>query len=100
MAENNGQSSTAVEETEVSTSTNGRPKAKRGKKKRAAKKSAAARRAKAKEQKAKVKWSFPRNTLEQALKVPFALKDLHGGNPWEPDELRKAVGSGEMRGST
>ncbi len=42
----------------------------------------------------KVKWIFPRYTLEQALRLPTAIKELHGGNPWEPDELRKAIGSG------
>jgi hypothetical protein len=42
----------------------------------------------------RVKWIFPRHTLEQALKLAYAIKDLHGGNPWEPDELRKAIGSG------
>lgn len=44
--------------------------------------------------KPRVKWIFPRYTLEQALKLPYAIKDLHGGNPWAPDELRKAIGTG------
>src|SRR5580692_3055838 len=44
--------------------------------------------------KAKPKWLFPRATLEQALKVPLALKDNNGGNPWETDEVRKATGTG------
>jgi hypothetical protein len=43
--------------------------------------------------KAKGKWLFPRATLEQALKVPMALKEHNGGNPWETDEVRKAVGT-------
>jgi hypothetical protein len=46
------------------------------------------------DKKARVKWIFPRYTLEQALKLASAIKDLHGGNPWDPDELRKAIGSG------
>ncbi len=29
-----------------------------------------------------------------SLRLPTAIKELHGGNPWEPDELRKAIGSG------
>jgi hypothetical protein len=37
---------------------------------------------------------FPRATLEQAIKIPYAIKDKNGGNPWEPDEIRKAVGAG------
>lgn len=43
--------------------------------------------------KARIKWTFPRATLEQALKIPTAIKELHGGNPWEPDEVRKAIGA-------
>src|SRR5258708_3824215 len=43
--------------------------------------------------KARVKWTFPRATLEQALKIAYAIKDLNGGNPWEPDEIRKATGA-------
>ncbi len=41
----------------------------------------------------KVKWPFPRTTLEKALQVPLALKEHNGGNPWDPDEARKAVGA-------
>lgn len=41
----------------------------------------------------KVKWPFPRATLEKALQVPLALKEHNGGNPWDPDEVRKAVGA-------
>src|ERR1700730_3823845 len=44
--------------------------------------------------KKKVKWTFPRATLEEALKIPYAIKELNGGNPWEPDEIRKAIGAG------
>jgi hypothetical protein len=39
------------------------------------------------------KYPFPRVTLEQALKVPYALKQHNGGNPWETEEVRKAVGA-------
>jgi hypothetical protein len=42
----------------------------------------------------KAKWPFPRATLEKALQVPYALKEHNGGNPWETEEVRKAVGSG------
>lgn len=44
--------------------------------------------------KAKVKWTFPRTTLEQALRIPTAIKELNGGNPWEPEEIRKAISAG------
>jgi hypothetical protein len=47
-----------------------------------------------KEKKSRVRWPFPRATLEEALKIPYALKDHNGGNPWEPDEVRRAVGAG------
>ncbi len=41
----------------------------------------------------KIKWPFPRVTLEKALKIPLSIKEHNGGNPWEPDEVRKAVGA-------
>ncbi len=44
--------------------------------------------------KTRVKWPFPRTTLEQALKIPYAIKEHNGGNPWEPEEIRKAIGIG------
>jgi hypothetical protein len=46
------------------------------------------------EKKARVKWPFPRATLEEALKIPYSIKENNGGNPWEPDEVRKAIGAG------
>jgi hypothetical protein len=35
---------------------------------------------------------FPRNTVEEALAVPLALKEKNGGNPWKTEEVAKAVG--------
>ena len=35
---------------------------------------------------------FPRATLENALKLAYAIKTTNGGNPWEPEEIRKAIG--------
>jgi hypothetical protein len=35
---------------------------------------------------------FPRVTLEEAIKVPLAIKEKNGGNPWATDEVAKAVG--------
>ncbi len=46
------------------------------------------------EKKERVRWSFPRATLEEALKIAYALKDHNGGNPWEPEEIRRAIGAG------
>ena len=42
----------------------------------------------------RTRWPFPRATLEEALKIPYAIKNHNGGNPWEPDEVRKAIGAG------
>jgi hypothetical protein len=39
----------------------------------------------------KVKWPFPRATLEKALQIPLAIKQHNGGNPWDTEEVRKAV---------
>ncbi len=44
--------------------------------------------------KAKTKWTFPRATIEQAQKIPYVLKDHNGGNPWEPESIRTAIGAG------
>ena len=46
------------------------------------------------DKKARIRWPFPRATLEEALKIPYAIKEHNGGNPWEPDEIRKAIGAG------
>jgi hypothetical protein len=42
----------------------------------------------------RIRWPFPRATLEEALKIRYGIKEYNGGNPWEPDELRKAIGAG------
>lgn len=42
----------------------------------------------------RVHWPFPRATLEQALTIAYAIKEHNGGNPWEPEEIRKAIGAG------
>lgn len=43
--------------------------------------------------------TFPRKTLDQALRVPRALKDKNGGNPWPPDQVAKALGLGARGGN-
>lgn len=35
---------------------------------------------------------FPKVPLERALRIPIAIKDKNGGNPWEPAEIAKVVG--------
>jgi len=37
---------------------------------------------------------FPRRTLEDAFRIPRAIKEKNGGNPWAPDQVAKAVGLG------
>jgi hypothetical protein len=43
---------------------------------------------------ARVQRPFPRKTLEQALRVPEAIKTHNGGNPWAPDQVADALGVG------
>jgi hypothetical protein len=43
----------------------------------------------------KVKYPFPRAALQKALQIPYAIKHKNGGNPWGPEEVRKAVGMGQ-----
>jgi hypothetical protein len=45
------------------------------------------------EKKSRTRWPFPRATLEQALRIPYAIRDNNGGNPWEPEQIRQAVGA-------
>ena len=60
----------------------------------AAKKSGARTRSGIEKKGARVRWPFPRATLQEASKIGYAIKDHNGGNPWEPDEVRKAIGAG------
>ncbi|MGO8705712.1 MAG: hypothetical protein ACLQVA_18060 [Candidatus Brocadiia bacterium] len=46
------------------------------------------------EKKVRIRWPFPRATLEEALKIPVAIKEKNGGNPWQPEEVRQAIGAG------
>lgn len=40
-----------------------------------------------------VKWNFPRRSLEDSLKIVFAIKQYNGGNPWPPSDVAKAIAS-------
>lgn len=42
---------------------------------------------------------FPRRTLEVALRVPRALKEKNGGNPWASDQVAEALGLGAKGGN-
>lgn len=35
---------------------------------------------------------FPAVTLEDALRIPLAIKTNNGGNPWSPDQIGQSVG--------
>jgi hypothetical protein len=37
-------------------------------------------------------WTFPKNTLEDAIRVPQAIEQQNAGNPMKSEELVKAVG--------
>lgn len=39
-----------------------------------------------------IPWTFPKNTLEDAIKIPRAIEEQNAGNPMKPDMLAKAVG--------
>ncbi|HEY0657896.1 MAG TPA: hypothetical protein VGD05_05455 [Pyrinomonadaceae bacterium] len=34
---------------------------------------------------------FPKVTLEEALQVPLKIKVINGGNPWDVEDLAKAL---------
>ncbi len=44
------------------------------------------------ERKAPPPWTFPKNTLEDSIKIARALEEQNAGNPMKPDMLSKAVG--------
>lgn len=37
-------------------------------------------------------WTFPKNSLEDAIKIPKAIEEQNGGNPWDAEQLAKAIG--------
>jgi hypothetical protein len=42
---------------------------------------------------------YPRRPVEQALRVPRALRDHNGGQPWPPHEIAKALNLGANSGN-
>jgi hypothetical protein len=42
--------------------------------------------------KATARRPYPRASLEQAVRIPLAIKNNNGGNPWPPQEIAAAVG--------
>lgn len=45
-----------------------------------------------KRKRAKGNRPFPVNTLEDAIRVAQVIRQFNGGNPWQPDEVAKALG--------
>jgi hypothetical protein len=45
---------------------------------------------------APAQWTFPKNKLEEAIKVARAIEEQNAGNPMKPDMLAKAVGFPKM----
>ncbi|MCH7883496.1 hypothetical protein IIA95_03735 [Patescibacteria group bacterium] len=41
---------------------------------------------------AKQVWTFLKNTLEEAIKIPKAIEEQNAGNPMKADMLVKAIG--------
>ena len=48
--------------------------------------------AKAKSKPASLPWTFPKNTLEDSIKIARAIEEQNAGNPMRPEMLAKAVG--------
>jgi topoisomerase IA-like protein len=62
--------------------------------KKAAAKKAATKKAATKKAAARVEHPYPRRSLEEAVRVPMALKEQYGGNPRPPAEVATALGYG------
>src|SRR5208337_719234 len=43
-------------------------------------------------QRLRVDRPYPRASLEDAIKIPFIIKEKNGGNAWTPDEVASALG--------
>lgn len=71
-------------------------KKKKTKRKKAAKKTKAAKKKATKKKSSatasRAPWTFPKNTLEDALRIPRAIEDKNAGNPMHASVLVKAVG--------
>src|SRR5688500_16228987 len=40
-------------------------------------------------------WSFPKHTLEDAIRIAKAIEEKHAGNPMKADLVARAVGFGQ-----
>ena len=71
-------------------STNGTPKPKKQHRRKATRSKAKSAKKEAKKA-ALPKRPYPRVTLEEALKIPLALKEKNGGNAWPPNDVANAT---------
>jgi hypothetical protein len=81
----------AEEESKVLKPAKGRASPTAQKPKKASKKARPKRRARSGDKKSTQRRPYPRVSLEEALRIPFALKEKNGGNPWPPADLAAAV---------
>src|SRR5689334_10744600 len=56
-------------------------------------------RIKKEEEKTRIERPYPRVTLERAIQVVTAIKEKNAGNPWQPEEVAKALGVGAKTGN-
>ena len=61
-------------------------------KKAAPKKKAAAKKTRNKSTASSTQWTFPKNTLEESIKIARAIEDKYAGNPSKAEDIVKAVG--------
>lgn len=61
-------------------------------KKAAPKKKAAAKKTRKKSTASSTQWTFPKNTLEESIKIARAIEDKYAGNPTKAEDIVKAVG--------
>lgn len=47
----------------------------------------------------KPQYPFPRKTIEEALRIPTALREINGGEPHDPQEIAKALRIGGKTGN-
>src|SRR5437016_5980010 len=71
----------------------GRPAPAKNRSKKTSKRSGRRRQARSKprDKKSAQRRPYPRVSLEEALRIPFVLKEKNGGNPWPPADVAAAV---------
>lgn len=78
--------------TEDTSSQDSSPRAKNKTKRRSSKKATKKKASSSKTGKKLKPWTFPKNTLEDAIRIPRAIEDKNAGNPMKASVLAQAVG--------